>query len=122
VTHPQRLNDALAGLSVDVRHTSVQRARVAGLSREQFPRLTELLAAVQPLARDDPDLLLMLDLKGVALQASVLRSVLAEVARHGLQAHVAVWWAPSRTRHAASAHTACHDDNLQTATPAQAAQ
>lgn len=91
MTHPHRLNDALAGLSVDVVQTSVQRARVAGLSREQFPLLTELLAAVEPLARDDPDLLLMMDLKGVALRASVLRSVLSEVARRGLQAHVALW-------------------------------
>jgi len=90
VTHPQRLNDA-----VDiVGQTSVQKARIAGLSREAFPLLTELLAAVQPLARDDPDLLLMLDLKGAALRASVLRSVLAEVARRGLQANVAIWWAP----------------------------
>ena len=47
------------------------------------------------LARRDPQLLLMLDLKGRALRAPALLSVLAAVAHHRLQRNVAVWCAPS---------------------------
>ena len=53
VTHPQRLDNALAELGLDAELASVEQARAAGLSRESFPLLSEFLVRLMHSVSDE---------------------------------------------------------------------